>query len=103
MICLTGSPCNRKLELMNCVHCVVDNLCSFLKHIFHSPCVSRLLAAKYKCNYHAEVIRKLYVISVLDVCDMVCVDLSSCGPVAVGGVYFMLWCVVVQLPTCMAW
>lgn len=46
--------------------------------------------------------KTLYVVSVLDVCDMVCVDLSSCRPVAVSGVYFMLWCVVVQLLTCMA-
>jgi hypothetical protein len=46
--------------------------------------------------------KSLYVISVLDVYDMVCVDLSTCGPVAVGGVYFMLWGVVVQLPTCVA-
>jgi len=38
MICLTGSPCNRKVELMNCVHCVVDNLYSFLEHIFQSVC-----------------------------------------------------------------
>jgi hypothetical protein len=88
---------------MNCVPCVVEKLYTFLEVILKNCMCYKITDKEIYVQLPCRSDKKsLCFIAVLDVCDMVCVDLSACGPVAVGGVYFVLWCAVVQLPTCMA-